>query len=50
MVNDLMKKGLFDPSSSLEVWITLCSYFKTDRFVASMHKMIEQTLKAKDLK
>lgn len=50
MVTQLMEEKLFDPSVSLEVWITFCSQFRTDRFVAAMHKMIEQTLKTKDLK
>lgn len=50
LVNELMEEKLFDPSSSLEIWISFCSHFKTDKFVAGMHKMIEQTLKARDQK
>ena len=34
---ELMKRDLFNPSNSIDIWLTLCAYFKGDKCVTELN-------------
>ncbi len=45
---ELIENETFDPSVSVEIWIDFCSYFKPNKYIAEMYKLIKEKLEIKE--